>query len=63
MPSCAPCGPELERRAVEHGDSVARLETNAVLTEAMDLYRRSGYREVEPFNDEPFADHWFSKRL
>jgi len=54
---------ELERRAVEHGDRVVRLETNAVLTEAMDLYRRSGYLEVEPFNDEPFADHWFSKRL
>ena len=54
---------ELERRAVEHGDSVVRLETNAVLTEAMDLYRKSGYLEVEPFNDEPFADHWFSKRL
>jgi DNA-binding MarR family transcriptional regulator/GNAT superfamily N-acetyltransferase len=54
---------ELERRAVEHGDTVVRLETNAVLREAMDLYRRSGYVEVEPFNDEPFADHWFSKAL
>ena len=54
---------ELERRAVAHGDTVVRLETNAVLGEAMDLYRKTGYVEVEPFNDEPFADHWFSKPL
>jgi DNA-binding MarR family transcriptional regulator/GNAT superfamily N-acetyltransferase len=54
---------ELEGRAVAHGDTVVRLETNAVLAEALDLYRRSGYVEVAPFNDEPFADHWLSKRL
>jgi ribosomal protein S18 acetylase RimI-like enzyme len=54
---------ELERRAVAHGDSVVRLETNAVLVEAMDLYRKAGYIEVEAFNDEPFADHWFRKAL
>ena len=22
-----------------------------------------GYREVPPFNDEPYATHWFEKRL
>jgi len=27
------------------------------------LYRRSAHREVEPFNDEPYAQHWFEKRL
>ena len=54
---------ELERRAVEHGDSAVRLETNAVLTEAIGLYLDAGFVEVEPFNDEPFADHWFSKTL
>jgi hypothetical protein len=27
------------------------------------LYRSSGYIEVPAFNDEPFADHWFEKRL
>jgi hypothetical protein len=31
--------------------------------EAISLYRSSGYVEVEPFNDEPYADHWFEKRL
>jgi hypothetical protein len=27
------------------------------------MYRSAGYAEVEPFNDEPFAHHWFEKRL
>jgi GNAT superfamily N-acetyltransferase len=54
---------ELERRAVEHGDSAVQLETNAMLTEAIGLYRSVGFVEVEPFNDEPFADHWFRKEL
>ncbi len=54
---------ELEQRAAAHGSSATRLETNAVLGEAVDLYRKTGYVEVEPFNDEPFADHWFRKTL
>ena len=54
---------ELEHRAAEAGAAVLRLETNSSLTEAIALYRRSGYREVEPFNDEPYAQHWFEKRL
>jgi DNA-binding MarR family transcriptional regulator/GNAT superfamily N-acetyltransferase len=54
---------ELEARVLENGVTVARLETNGVLTEAVALYRAAGYREVEPFNDEPFADHWFEKEL
>jgi hypothetical protein len=40
-----------------------RLETNRALTEAIGLYRAAGYREVEAFNDEPYADHWFEKTL
>jgi DNA-binding MarR family transcriptional regulator/GNAT superfamily N-acetyltransferase len=54
---------ELEARAVERGDRMVRLETNATLTEAMALYRSVGYVEVPAFNDEPFADHWFEKAL
>jgi hypothetical protein len=34
-----------------------------VLPEAIALYRSAGYVEVEPFNDEPFADRWFTKPL
>ena len=54
---------ELERHAREAGVTVLRLETNRALTEAIALYRRSGYREVDAFNDEPYAHHWFEKRL
>ena len=53
----------LEGEAVRHGATAARLETNGALTEAIALYRAAGYEEVEPFNDEPFADHWFEKPL
>jgi DNA-binding MarR family transcriptional regulator/GNAT superfamily N-acetyltransferase len=54
---------ELEDLALRNGRSVARLETNRVLTEAMTLYRSAGYVEVEPFNDERYAHFWFRKSL
>ena len=50
---------ELEARA----RGTVRLETNASLTEAIALYRSSGWTEVPAFNDEPYAHHWFEKRL
>ena len=43
--------------------TVVRLETNRTLKEAGGLYRSAGYDEVEAFNDEPYAHHWFEKRL
>lgn len=54
---------ELEAEAVNSGASAVRLETNAALVEAIAMYRSSGYVEVAPFNDEPFAHHWFVKTL
>jgi DNA-binding MarR family transcriptional regulator/GNAT superfamily N-acetyltransferase len=54
---------ELEGRARAHGSRVLRLETNRSLREAINLYRSSGYHEVEAFNDERYAHHWFEKRL
>jgi ribosomal protein S18 acetylase RimI-like enzyme len=54
---------ELERHAREAGATVLHLETNRTLAEAISLYQRCGYQEVEPFNDEPYAHHWFEKRL
>jgi DNA-binding MarR family transcriptional regulator/GNAT superfamily N-acetyltransferase len=54
---------EIEARAAEHDVDTLRLETNGTLTEAIQLYRATGYREVAPFNDEPYAHHWFKKRL
>jgi DNA-binding MarR family transcriptional regulator/ribosomal protein S18 acetylase RimI-like enzyme len=54
---------ELEARAAMSGSPAVRLDTNRALTEAIGLYRSSGYVEVAPFNAEPFAHHWFEKRL
>ena len=54
---------ELEASAARSGATRARLETNRRLTEAISLYRSADYVEVAAFNDEPFADHWFEKRL
>jgi DNA-binding MarR family transcriptional regulator/GNAT superfamily N-acetyltransferase len=54
---------ELEAWAARRGARAVRLETNHALTEAIALYRSAGYVEVPAFNDEPFAHHWFEKRL
>lgn len=53
----------LEACALSGGARVARIETSAVLPEALALYRSAGWVEVPPFNDEPFADYWFEKEL
>jgi GNAT superfamily N-acetyltransferase len=54
---------ELEMQAVAHGSRRIRLETNRTLSEAIAMYRRSGYREVAAFNSEAYAHHWFEKDL
>ncbi|WP_173009937.1 helix-turn-helix domain-containing GNAT family N-acetyltransferase [Mycolicibacterium sp. P9-64] len=54
---------DLEQSARANGARMVRLETKDVLTEAIRMYRTSGYTEVDAFNDEPYADHWFEKSL
>jgi DNA-binding MarR family transcriptional regulator/predicted GNAT family N-acyltransferase len=54
---------ELEQRVRDRGGRAIRLETNRRLAEAISLYRSAGYVEVPPFNDEPYAHHWFEKQL
>ena len=54
---------ELEQHARATGIAMLRLETNRALLEAIALYRSDGYREVAAFNTEPYAHHWFEKRL
>ncbi len=54
---------ELERAAVAVGLTTARLDTRKDLVEARRLYARHGYVEIPAFNDSPYADHWFEKRL
>ena len=53
----------IEGHARAAGARVLHLETNRSLSEAIALYERSGFREVPAFNDEPYAHHWFEKRL
>lgn len=53
----------LERNAVDFGLATLRLDTNRSLTEARALYERNGYAEIAAYNDNPYADRWFEKRL
>jgi DNA-binding MarR family transcriptional regulator/GNAT superfamily N-acetyltransferase len=53
----------LEAHAAARGSRALRLETSNPLAEAIAMYRSAGYYEVDAFNDEPYADHWFEKRL
>lgn len=54
---------ELEAEARRRGVRLLRLETNRALVEAIALYAAAGYVEVDPFNDEVHAHHWFAKPL
>ena len=54
---------ELEDHARRHGVGTVRMDTRSDLVEARRLYARLGYREVDPFNDDPYADHFFAKAL
>jgi DNA-binding MarR family transcriptional regulator/GNAT superfamily N-acetyltransferase len=53
----------LEARAAQHGRDLLRLDTNKALTAAIGLYHSFGFHEVPAFNDEPYAHHWFEKRI
>jgi len=39
------------------------LDTRNDLVEARTLYARLGYEETAPHNDQPYAEHWFAKKL
>ena len=54
---------ELERRAVGYGAEELVLDTNASLEAAGGLYRSSGFTEIEPYNANPNATHWYGKRV
>jgi ribosomal protein S18 acetylase RimI-like enzyme len=52
-----------EQHARAMGAAVIRLDTNRALTEAVALYRGLGYTEIPRYNAEPYAHHWFERRL
>ena len=54
---------KLEDIAREMGFAMLRLDTNKTLTEAHAMYRKRGYVEIKPYNDNPFAHLWFEKTL
>jgi DNA-binding MarR family transcriptional regulator/GNAT superfamily N-acetyltransferase len=54
---------ELEQVAKRRRMRALRLDTNESLAEALALYRSAGYLEIERFNDNPYAHHWFEKSL
>lgn len=53
----------LESLAGEIGCTRVFLDTNKTLTEAQAMYRKRGYREIERYNDNPYAHHWYEKRV
>ncbi len=53
----------LEQVAAGLGHRIIRLDTNDALTEAIQMYRRSGYREIPRYNDNPYARLWFEKGI
>jgi DNA-binding MarR family transcriptional regulator/N-acetylglutamate synthase-like GNAT family acetyltransferase len=53
----------LEEQAVRLGHRRLRLDTNRALDEAKAMYRSRGYAEIERYNDNPYANHWFEKVL
>ena len=54
---------ELEALAGRLGHRRVVLDTNGTLTEAIAMYGRAGYRPIERYNDNPYAEAWFEKDL
>jgi DNA-binding MarR family transcriptional regulator/N-acetylglutamate synthase-like GNAT family acetyltransferase len=52
-----------EAAARELSIEVLRLDTNRALTEALKFYRAAGWTEIDRFNDDPYPDFFFEKRL
>ncbi|MFE1176307.1 GNAT family N-acetyltransferase [Streptomyces sp. NPDC058773] len=52
-----------EAAAVQLGAERMRLDTRRDLVEAVTLYRRHGFVEIEPYHDDPYAEVFFEKRL
>jgi DNA-binding MarR family transcriptional regulator/GNAT superfamily N-acetyltransferase len=53
----------LEGEARRLGCREVYLDTNGTLLEAIALYGRAGYRAIDRYNDNPYAQAWFAKRL
>ena len=64
-------GQGLARRLMDQAETGARalglttlrLDTNRALPEAIAMYHRLGWTEIDRFNDDPYAQVFFEKRL
>ena len=54
---------DIETHARSLGMTTLQLDTNGKLTEALTLYRNSGWTEIDRYNDNPYAEHFFEKQL
>lgn len=52
-----------ESTARSLGMALLRLDTNSALPEAVALYHATGWTEIDRFNDDPYPDVFFEKRL
>jgi len=53
----------LETEARNRGVHTLRLDTRADLLEALALYEKLGYVDVEPFSSARYAERWLAKQL
>lgn len=53
----------LEEEAKQLGRTRVVLDTNSSLTEAIALYEHAGYRQIERYNDNPYAERFFEKEV
>jgi DNA-binding MarR family transcriptional regulator len=53
----------VESAASGLGIETLRLDTHSTLHEAVDLYRKTGWMEIPRFNDDPYPDLFFERRL
>ncbi|MBB3661911.1 GNAT superfamily N-acetyltransferase [Prauserella sediminis] len=52
-----------EDHARAHRSPEMRLGTRLDLVEARSFYARSGYRDIDRYGDDPYAECWFAKPL
>ncbi|RVU26115.1 GNAT family N-acetyltransferase [Streptomyces antnestii] len=52
-----------ESAARELGAERIVLDTRTDLVESRTLYARHGYEETPRYNDDPYSEHWFAKKL
>jgi GNAT superfamily N-acetyltransferase len=53
----------LEQRAAGQGLEAIRLDTHGGEPSAVGLFRAAGYLPIADYNANPYAKHWFEKRL